>query len=62
MVTTTMVAEYLRGLTFPCRKEECIRHVRARNAPGEVIDLLERVPERRFDSMSDVWSAVGEVY
>jgi hypothetical protein len=62
MVTTTMVAQYLKGLTFPCRKEECILFLRTKNAPQDVIGLMERMPERRFDSMSDVWSAVGEAY
>ena len=62
MITTTIIAQNLRGLAFPCRREECVRYAREHNTPSEVIDLLGQMPERRFDSMVDVWSALGEVY
>lgn len=61
MVSTEAIAQSLRGLDFPCTKQDCIDYARQRNASREVIDLLQRMPDRRFDSMADVWSAIGQV-
>ncbi len=61
LVSTAAIAQSLSGLSFPCTKQECINHARKRGAPREVVDLLERMQERRFDSMADVWSAIGDV-
>lgn len=61
MVAISTVAQYLRGLDFPCSTQDCIEHARTNNAPDEVIDFLGRMPERRFNSMADVWSTLGEV-
>lgn len=61
LVPTEAIAQSLRGLSFPCTRQQCVDHARQRGAPREVVDLLERMPDRRFASMADVWSAVGEV-
>ncbi len=61
LVSTAAIAQSLRGLSFPCTKQECVTHARKRSAPREVVDLLERMPDRRFASMADVWSAIGDV-
>ena len=61
MVSTTEVAENLKGLLFPCRKDDCVHFVRDHEAPDNVVSLVERMPDRRQDSMADVWTALGKV-
>ncbi|MCL4464816.1 MAG: DUF2795 domain-containing protein [Chloroflexi bacterium] len=61
MVSTTQLAQQLKGLTFPCRKADCVAFAREHGASAEAVAMLEQMPERRFDSMADVWSALGEV-
>ncbi|MHB1131868.1 MAG: DUF2795 domain-containing protein [Chloroflexota bacterium] len=60
-VTTTEVAENLKGLLFPCRRRDCVQFVREHEAPDKVVSLVERMPDRRLDCMADVWAALGKV-
>jgi len=55
------VAEFLGGISFPCSKQDLITHARRKNAPKEVLDTLQRIPERTYNSMADVMSGVGKV-
>jgi Protein of unknown function (DUF2795) len=54
------VAHYLRGIDFPARRQEVLRHARARDAPEAVMDQLQRLDDRRFATMAEVMSGVGE--
>ncbi|MHB1415784.1 MAG: DUF2795 domain-containing protein [Chloroflexota bacterium] len=60
MVSTATIAYYVRDLSFPCTKQECIQHVREQNAPPEVIDVLERMPDRPINNIADLWTEVGK--
>ena len=60
MVSTVQLAQQLKGLLFPCRRGACIEYARAHGASPETVRMLERMPEKRLDSMADIWSALGE--
>ena len=59
MVSTAVVSEVLKGLDFPADKQQCVDYAKRRNAPKEVIEALERMPNVKFDSMAGVWHAIG---
>jgi hypothetical protein len=59
MVSTAIVSEVLKGLNFPADKQQCIDYAKKRNAPKEVMDALQRMPNAKFDSMAGVWHAIG---
>lgn len=61
MVSTAKVSEALKGLDFPADKRKCVDYAKRHNAPEDVVNVLERMPEGRFDSMAGVWHAVGKV-
>lgn len=59
---TARVSKSLKGLNFPADKEKCIDYARHHQAPDDVIDVLERMPDGKFDSMAGVWQAVGKTH
>jgi hypothetical protein len=55
------VLNFLQGLNFPCDKAELVHYAEDKEAPDEVIVLLDNLPDQEFDNMSDVISAIGQV-
>jgi len=57
------VVHRLRGLHFPASKQQLLDHARA-SAPGRdpehVVEMLDRLPERGYDDLTDVERAVDE--
>jgi hypothetical protein len=56
----TDVAHYLSGIDFPATRADLVRHARNHDAEGEVLDLLDHMPNRDYGSMADVMKGVGQ--
>lgn len=61
MVSTAKVSHYLKGINFPADKRKCVEFARQHDAPRDVMDVLEKMPNDTYDSMAGVWHAVGKV-
>jgi len=61
MASTAEVSEVLQGINFPATKQQCIDYARKRNAPQNVMDTLNKLPDRQYYSMAGIWHAVGEI-
>ena len=48
------VESYLAYVIYPARQAEIIRYVKDEGAPGDVIELLEHLPDRLYASPTDV--------
>jgi hypothetical protein len=48
------VEHYLANVIYPARQAEIIRYVKDEGAPGDVLELLERLPDRLYNSPTDV--------
>ena len=59
--STANIAQYLRGIDFPCTRDQLVDHCRRNNCPTDVINVLQSLPNRQFNSMADVMSGVGQV-
>lgn len=55
------VEKHLKGIKFPASKQDLIEQARQNQAPGEVLSVLERMPDREFRTAADVAKGVGEV-
>jgi hypothetical protein len=59
------IARLFAGFAFPADKDELLDHARGHrdriDNAGELIDLLDQLPETRYGSMADVEGALGEV-
>jgi len=60
-VSAAEVQKYLRGMDYPAGIREVVNQAQKNGAPGDVIDILERIRDREFKSAADVSKALGEV-
>lgn len=56
----TQIAECLRGVNFPCSKNELITYARDHGCSDQ-LSVLQSLPDRKFNSMADVMSVIGTV-
>ena len=52
------VQKYLEGIDYPAHRNELVDAARSNNAPKEVIDALEGLPSRGFESPPAVSEAL----
>lgn len=55
------IAQALKGVEFPCDSQALLEQAKANDAPQEVVEVLQEIPSRKFETMADVQKAVGEV-
>jgi Protein of unknown function (DUF2795) len=55
------IAKHLKGISFPAKQPDLVEHTRKQKAEPEVIELLEKMPDRDYGNMADVMKGVGEV-
>lgn len=53
------IREYLGSVRFPCSRDELVEDLRQHDAPVQLIDQVEGLPATRFDSLSDVLTALN---
>jgi hypothetical protein len=52
------VTDSLHGLDFPKPKEDVLEYARDRNADDHVIEVLERIPDKVYNTMGDLITAM----
>ena len=55
------VEKYLKGVDYPAKKEDLIKHAQQQKAPQEVLETLKRVHNETFSKPTDVARAIGEM-
>lgn len=55
------IANFLEGIDFPASKDEIVNYAEDNNAPQEIIDVMDQLPDQEYNSMADVMSGVGQV-
>ncbi len=53
------IQKHLSGVDYPASKADLVSHAREGDAPEEVLDTLQRLPERDYDGPTEVTEAVG---
>ena len=56
------VAKALGGISFPQDRAGLVDHARNNEASAELVDLLERLPKKKFEDMAEVEKAFSEVH
>jgi hypothetical protein len=49
-----VIMQALRSLQYPLTKADLAREAQQRNAPGQVTDILAKMPDRQYTSADDV--------
>lgn len=60
-VSTAEVQEYLGGLDYPVDKSKLVDYARQRGAPEDVVDILNKIPERKYPTPAEVNQEIGKI-
>src|SRR5438309_4298688 len=55
----TELARYLEHRKFPARPDELATQARERHAPDAIVEQLLSAPDRVYETVSEVWAALG---
>lgn len=55
------IAEQPGSIDFPASTQDLVQHARQGGTEGDAMDIIEQMPERTYNSMSDVMKGAGEV-
>jgi len=53
------LARYLEHRKFPARPDELAARARERHAPDAIVEQLRSAPDRVYETVSEVWAALG---
>jgi hypothetical protein len=54
------VQHYLKGIEYPADHKALAETARRNGAPREVMELLEKLPGKKYDSPAEVMKAYGQ--
>lgn len=58
-ITPTDIEPFIGGASYPLAKEDLIDLATTREAPEDIVALLETLEERDYDSLADVVAELG---
>ena len=60
-VSPAIVEKYLAGMHFPAEKNKLISNAHSKDAPNDVINLINRLPEKTYTSPIDITKEIGKI-
>ncbi len=60
-VSATVIQEFLRGMNYPSDRDGILSKARQNNAPDDVMDILNQLPDKDYNSAVDVSKAVNDI-
>ena len=55
------IQKYLRGIEYPCSKDELIEKAQEEGAEDDVIETLSAMPDEIFESPADIAQSIGKI-
>lgn len=59
-ISAAEVEKYIKGIDFPCDKDELIQHARENDAPDEVLNFMDDFPDQEYGSAVDVARGISD--
>jgi hypothetical protein len=53
------IQSYLSGVDYPASKQSLVGHAQSQGAPQEVLDILQELDEKEYQSPAEVTQEVG---
>jgi hypothetical protein len=60
-VLPAQLAHYLKGVEFPASKRDLKADARKNQAPRDILNFIDKLPEEQYRTMAEVMKAVGEI-
>ena len=58
--STSNVQSYLKGVRYPAQKADLLKAASGNGAPGEVMQVLEKLGDRQYGGPQEVMKSYGE--
>ena len=55
----TDVQKYLGGMAYPASKQDIIGYARSNNAPTEIMNEIDMIPDKSYNTPADVQREMG---
>jgi hypothetical protein len=55
------VEKFLRGINYPCSKQNLLSTAKKEGADQNVMNLLQKLPDKKYGSPVDVSEAIGKL-
>jgi len=55
------VEKYLAGMHYPAEKKNLINNARGKDAPNDVMNLLNKLPDKTYHSPIDITKEIGKI-
>jgi hypothetical protein len=60
-VSPALVEKYLAGIHFPAEKKKLIDKAKDKSAPDDVMDMLNKLPDKTYKSPIDITKEIGKI-
>ena len=60
-INPIQLQKHLTGLDYPASKDEIVRTATEQGADDEIRQVLDRLPDREFETPAEVSEAVGDI-
>lgn len=60
-VSPALVEKSIKGIKFPASKQDLIQQAEWNNASDDVLNILDNVPDKQFNSPVDISKAIGKM-
>ncbi len=60
-VSPAIVEKYLKGMHYPAEKRNLVDNAKNREAPSNVMDLINKLPDKTYNSPIDITKEIGKI-
>ena len=60
-VSPAIVERYLGGIHYPTPKQNLINNAQQKGAPSDVMDLINKLPDKTYTSPIDITKEIGKI-
>jgi hypothetical protein len=60
-VSPAIVERYLAGMHYPAEKQKLVSNAQQKNAPGDVMNLINNLPDKTYNSPIDITKEIGKI-
>ena len=53
--------KYLAGMHYPAEKKKLVDNAQNKDAPDDVMDLINKLPEKTYHSPIDITKEIGKI-
>ena len=53
--------KYLGGMHYPAERQKLVDNAQKRDAPSDVMDLLNKLPKKTYNSPIDITKEIGKI-